>query len=59
MINYIFELLAFIIAVSSYFKSDIKVMVVWLAATCIFGICGTIGELYEKKVKNKGGKVNG
>ena len=52
MLNYIFELLAFIAATACYIKDDIKAMAIWLAATCVFGICGTIGDYIYKKYKS-------
>lgn len=53
MINYIFELMAFIVSIACYLKGDTKSMAIWLAATCTLGICATIGELYEKRHKKE------
>lgn len=52
MLNYIFELMAFIAATASYIKGDIKAMAIWLATSCILGICGTFGDYIYKKYKS-------
>lgn len=55
MINYIFEMLAFIAAMVMYVRGDTFSMIFWLAATCVFGIAGTICDCVFRKYKNIGG----
>lgn len=51
MLNYIFELLSFIVAVACYLRSDMDGVVIWLSATLVFGICSTVADCVYKKNK--------
>lgn len=57
MINYIFEIMAFIAATVSYVKGDMYSMTVWLSAAIILGAIATFGEYIYKKFKEV--KFNG
>lgn len=56
MFNYIYEMIAFVAAVVMYFRGDYKCMALWLAATVLFGICGTACDIFfkysHKEVRN-------
>lgn len=54
MINYIFEMLAFIAAIVMYGRGEITAMVYWLATACILGICAVIAEINHKNIKRSG-----
>lgn len=51
MINYIFEMLAFIAAIVMYGRGEITAMVYWLGTACILGICAVIAEVNHKSNK--------
>lgn len=57
MINYIFEIMAFIAATVAYVKGDMYSMTVWLSAAIILGAIATFGEYIYKKFKEV--KFNG
>lgn len=50
MINYIFELMTFIVAIACFLRGDSD-YIVWLAATCMLAACSTVGEIIFRKFK--------
>lgn len=53
MLNYIFELLSFLVAIACYIRSDVDGVVIWLAATIMFGVCSTVADCVYKKYKKE------
>lgn len=52
MINYIYQLIAFIASIVMFINNDIKSMAIWLAASILFGLNATFGEFIFKKFKS-------
>ena len=53
MINYIYQLIAFIASIVMYCKDDYKYMAIWLAACVIFGLNGCVGDYFYRKFKKE------
>lgn len=52
MVNYIYQLVAFVASVVMFVRGDITSMAIWLAASVLFGLNATLGELIFKKFKS-------